>query len=149
MHMIRHLWRASRLSLAILAALCSVPLALRAQSQPKADAEVLRKGYDTYKAMRQASPFRSTSWMYVGPTNVSGRATDIAVADMPRPALFLAGQAFKSYRRRGGIRTSVLPDFFIGAHAAVLAAPLITRDASRYASYFPALQLIAPDAASR
>jgi photosystem II stability/assembly factor-like uncharacterized protein len=81
MHMTRHLWRASRLSLAVLAALCSVPFALRAQSQPKADAEVLRKGYDTYKAMRQASPFRSTSWMYVGPTNVSGRATDIAVAD--------------------------------------------------------------------
>jgi predicted nucleic acid-binding protein len=73
---------------------------------------------------------------------------DIAVADMPRPALFLAGQVFKSYRRRGGIRTSVFPDFFIGAHAAVLAAPLITRDASRYGSYFPTVQLIAPDVAS-
>jgi photosystem II stability/assembly factor-like uncharacterized protein len=79
--MTRHLWRASRLTLAVLAALYSVPFALRAQSQPRADAEVLRKGYDTYKAMRQVSPFRSTSWMYVGPTNVSGRATDIAVAD--------------------------------------------------------------------
>jgi predicted nucleic acid-binding protein len=72
---------------------------------------------------------------------------EIAVADMPRPALFLAGQAFKSYRRRGGTRTSVLPDFFIGAHAAVLAAPLITRDASRYRSYFPTVQLIAPEPA--
>jgi photosystem II stability/assembly factor-like uncharacterized protein len=91
--MIRHLWRASRLSLAILAALSSVPLALRAQSQPKADAEVLRKGYDTYKAMRQASPFRSTSWMYVGPTNVSGRATDIAVADKSGQRRIYAGYA--------------------------------------------------------
>ena len=64
---------------------------------------------------------------------------------MPRPALFLAGQAFKTYRRRGGHRTSVLPDFFIGAHAAVLGAPLITRDARRYRSYFPTVDLIAPD----
>jgi predicted nucleic acid-binding protein len=70
---------------------------------------------------------------------------DIAVADMPRPALFLAGQAFKTYRRRGGMRTGVLPDFFIGAQAAVLGAPLITRDAGRYRSYFPTVELVAPE----
>ena len=72
-------------------------------------------------------------------------SADIAVAEMPRPALFLAGQAFKTYRRRGGQRTSVLPDFFIGAHAAALGAPLITRDASRYRTYFPTVHVIAPD----
>ena len=81
MTMTRHLWRTTRLSLAVFAALCSVPLGLRAQSRPSVDAEGLRKGYETYQTMRQASPFRSNTWMYVGPTNVSGRATDIAVAD--------------------------------------------------------------------
>jgi len=74
-------------------------------------------------------------------------SVEIAVAEMPRAALFLAGQVFKTYRRRGGVRTSVLPDFFIGAHAAVFGAPLITRDAGRYRSYFPTVILIAPEAA--
>jgi len=72
-------------------------------------------------------------------------SAEIVVAEMPRSALFLAGQVFKAYRRRGGSRTSVLPDFFIGAHAAVLGAPLISRDASRYRSYFPTVELIAPN----
>ncbi len=71
--------------------------------------------------------------------------TNIDVVEMPRPALFLAGQTFNAYRSRGGLRTSVLPDFFIGAHAAVLGAPLITRDAARYRTYYPTLQLIAPE----
>ena len=71
-------------------------------------------------------------------------SVEIGVADMPRSALFLAGQAFKTYRSRGGPRTSILPDFFIGAQAAVLDAPLITRDAGRYRTYFPTLELIAP-----
>jgi predicted nucleic acid-binding protein len=70
---------------------------------------------------------------------------EINVAEMPRPALFLAGQVFKSYRQRGGLRNSVLPDFFIGAHAAVLGVPLITRDAKSYRSYFPSVELVAPD----
>ena len=68
----------------------------------------------------------------------------IALADIPRPALFLAGKVYRSYRRRGGVKTGVLPDFFIGAQAAVLKAPLLTRDAARYRSYFPTLELIAP-----
>lgn len=69
----------------------------------------------------------------------------IVVAEMPREALFLAGQVFKTYRSRGGSRTSVLPDFFIGAQAAVLGATLITRDARRYRTYFPTVELVAPD----
>ena len=63
---------------------------------------------------------------------------------MPRAALFLAGKAFLRYRAAGGARTGVLPDFFIGAHAAVEAIPLLTRDARRYRTYFPSLLVIAP-----
>jgi predicted nucleic acid-binding protein len=67
------------------------------------------------------------------------------VVTIPRAALFLAGKTFMQYRRAGGVRTGVLPDFFIGAHAAVERLPLLTRDASRYRAYFPTLTLIAPD----
>ena len=69
----------------------------------------------------------------------------IDVVEIPRGALFVAGKAFREYRRRGGTRTGVLPDFFIGAHAAVLSATLVTRDAGRYRTYFPTLELIAPN----
>jgi predicted nucleic acid-binding protein len=65
-------------------------------------------------------------------------------AAMPRPALFLAGKAFQRYRSAGGRKTGVLPDFFIGAHAVIADAVLITRDATRYRSYFPGIMLIAP-----
>ena len=68
----------------------------------------------------------------------------IAIAAMPRAALFLAGKAFQQYRRRAGPRTGVLPDFFIGAHAAVAGWRLLTRDAGRYRTWFPRLALIAP-----
>ncbi|MBS0386157.1 MAG: type II toxin-antitoxin system VapC family toxin [Proteobacteria bacterium] len=65
-------------------------------------------------------------------------------APMPRAALFLAAKAFQNYRASGGARTGVPPDFFIGAHAAVEALPLLTRDVQRYRKYFPKLTLIAP-----
>ncbi len=64
---------------------------------------------------------------------------------IPKEALFLAGKAFLTYKRRGGAKNSLLPDFFIGAHAAVSGLSLMTRDASRYHSYFPGVQLITPD----
>ena len=63
---------------------------------------------------------------------------------LPYAAAFLAGRAFLEYRRRGGSRTSPMPDFYIGAHAAVAGYRLLTRDASRYRTYFPTLELIAP-----
>jgi predicted nucleic acid-binding protein len=63
---------------------------------------------------------------------------------IPWAAAFLAGKAFLAYRRRGGLRRSPLPDFFIGAHAAVVGFRLLTRDASRYRTYFPTLEIIAP-----
>jgi predicted nucleic acid-binding protein len=66
-------------------------------------------------------------------------------ASIPHAALFLAGKAFMQYRSSGGVRTGVLPDFFIGAHAAVLNLPLLTRDARRYRNYFPKAVLIAPE----
>ena len=64
---------------------------------------------------------------------------------MPRDGLFLAGKAFSSYRRSKGTKQNVLPDFFIGAHATVLSVPLLTRDARRYRTYFPTLELISPE----
>ncbi|SMF89033.1 hypothetical protein SAMN02982917_6589 [Azospirillum oryzae] len=70
----------------------------------------------------------------------------IAMDELPREALFLAGKAFRRYRTAGGARSGVLPDFFIGAHAAVLGLPLLTRDAKRYRSYFPSVVLMAPEA---
>jgi len=66
--------------------------------------------------------------------------------NLPYEAAFLAGKAFLSYRRRGGTKRSPLPDFYIGAHAAVSGYRLLTRDATRYRTYFPKLGLIAPAA---
>lgn len=68
----------------------------------------------------------------------------VELIDIPRRALFLAGKAFARYRARGGTRTGVLPDFFIGAHATVLNAPLLTRDRRRYQRYYPSVTLLAP-----
>jgi hypothetical protein len=64
--------------------------------------------------------------------------------DFPKEALFLAGKAFLKYKKKRGARSSPLPDFFIGAQAAVLNIALITRDVSRYHSYFPTVNLISP-----
>jgi predicted nucleic acid-binding protein len=69
---------------------------------------------------------------------------ELAMREVPRPALFLAGKAYLQYRRRGGGRAQVLPDFFIGAHAAIEGWSLLTRDASRFRTYFPTLEVIAP-----
>jgi predicted nucleic acid-binding protein len=69
----------------------------------------------------------------------------LAMHEVPRPALFLAGKAFARYRSAGGSKTGVLPDFLIGAHAAVQSWPLLTRNARRYRSYFPGLELITPE----
>ncbi len=68
----------------------------------------------------------------------------LAMEQIPRAALFLAGKVFQRYRAAGGRRTGVLPDFFIGAHAAVARRALLTRDAQRYRSYFPTIDLITP-----
>lgn len=72
------------------------------------------------------------------------KETGIEIVPMPRPALFLAGKVFSEYRKAGGTRTGVLPDFFIGAHAAVSDLSLLTRDGRSYGRYFPSLALITP-----
>ncbi|HEY5210024.1 MAG TPA: type II toxin-antitoxin system VapC family toxin [Stellaceae bacterium] len=64
---------------------------------------------------------------------------------LPYEAAFVAGKAFLAYRRRGGTKRMVLPDFFVGAHAAVAGYDLLTRDPARYRTYFPKLGLIAPE----
>ncbi|MBW1815330.1 MAG: PIN domain-containing protein [Deltaproteobacteria bacterium] len=64
--------------------------------------------------------------------------------EIPKEALFLAGKAYMKYKKRKGVKTTPLPDFFIGAQAAVLDMDLLTRDVSRYQSYFPTVNLISP-----
>jgi predicted nucleic acid-binding protein len=73
----------------------------------------------------------------------AGLSIDLLDADLM--AAFRAGQAFREYRRRGGQRASLLPDFLIGAQAAALGAAVLTRDPRRFRSYFPDLPLITPD----
>ena len=70
------------------------------------------------------------------------RATQL---DLPWSSAFLAGKAYALYRSRGGVKTAPLPDFFIGAHAAISNLTLLTRDAKRYREYFPKLKLISPN----
>jgi len=64
--------------------------------------------------------------------------------EIPKEALFLAGKAYLKYKRRKGVKRTPLPDFFIGSQAAVLNLNLLTRDVSRYQTYFPTVKLIAP-----
>ena len=63
---------------------------------------------------------------------------------LPFKAAFSAGRAFLEYRKRGGVKTAPLPDFYIGAHAQHSGIPLLTRDPSGYQSYFPGLEMITP-----
>ena len=69
---------------------------------------------------------------------------DLTVEPIPREALFLAGKAFLTYRRGRGTKQGVSPDLYIGAHAAVMQWPILTRDVGRYRNYFPTVELIAP-----
>lgn len=71
--------------------------------------------------------------------------TILLIEHIPFEAAFLAGKCHSEYRKRGGVRTSPLPDFFIGAHASVAGYTLITRDAARYRTYFPNLKVVAPE----
>jgi len=70
---------------------------------------------------------------------------DLTMESIPREALFLAGKSFLIYKKRKGQKTNVLPDFFVGAHAAVAEHKLMTRDNGRFSTYFPSVDLIIPD----
>jgi hypothetical protein len=80
------------------------------------------------------------------PTELDDALTLLGISyeEISKDALFLAAQAFLVYRQRGGGKTAPLPDFFIGAHAAALGIPIITRDVGRYRTYFPGVELICP-----
>jgi hypothetical protein len=73
------------------------------------------------------------------------KALGVESITIPKEALFLAGKAFLLYRRNTGLKTSPLPDFFIGAHAAVHRLTLLTRDPARIRTYFPTVKLVAPE----
>ncbi len=68
----------------------------------------------------------------------------LEIREIPRPALFLAAKAYAQYRKRGGVKLQVLPDFFIGTHAAVGGWPLLTRDGGRFRTYFPGVEVLGP-----
>ena len=70
--------------------------------------------------------------------------TDFRRDPLPWEAAFVAGKAFRAYRRRGGLKTAPLPDFYIGAHAAVRGMEILTRDPKRYTSYFPTVTIVEP-----
>jgi hypothetical protein len=86
----------------------------------------------------------SISFLSLDEVDLAVTKLNLTFLDIPREAAFIAAKAFLQYRRKGGTRTNVLPDFFIGAHAAVLKSPLLTRDPRRYATYFPTVRLITP-----
>jgi predicted nucleic acid-binding protein len=68
----------------------------------------------------------------------------LRIEEIPKAALFLAGKVFLAYRKSQGTKHNVLPDFFIGAHAAVMQWPILTRDVGRYRAHFPGLRLVTP-----
>jgi predicted nucleic acid-binding protein len=73
--------------------------------------------------------------------------SDFQMLEIPREALFLAGKAFLKYRKNRGTKISPLPDFYIGAQAAIFEMDLLTRDVTRYRTYFPTVRLISPEMA--
>jgi predicted nucleic acid-binding protein len=90
--------------------------------------------------------YAEISVSFTTPPNLDKKLVEmqISVLSISRPTAFLAGKAYQKYRRRSGTKGNVLADFLIGAHAAVLACPLLTRDTRVYPTYFPTVPLIAP-----
>ena len=108
--------------------------------------EQLDRAVDEDAAAINDVVYAELSVRYQNGTELDGMLEQFGIdlAPTPRQALFLAGKAYQRYRASGGIRTGVLPDFFIGAHALVAGITLLTRDATRYRTYFPGIRLIAP-----
>jgi len=86
----------------------------------------------------------STLFPNVGAVELAMRDIQLTWRETPRQALFLAAKAHAQYRRRGGPRAMVLPDFVVGAHAAVEGWPVLTRARRRFATYFPTLEIVSP-----
>lgn len=89
----------------------------------------------------------SISFARIEELDAATKTASLRLEEIPIAALFLAGKVFLDYRRRQGGTSSVLPDFLIGAHAAVRGWPILTRDVARYRRYFPTVQLFAPTGA--
>lgn len=89
----------------------------------------------------------STRYQRIEEVDAFLQKAGIGMIEMPRAALFLAAKVHARYRASAGIRTGVLPDFFVGAHASVVAMPLLTRNIGRYRTYFPSVRLISPNPA--
>lgn len=97
------------------------------------------------RAVPERDPQRTVTLVDSNVLDAALPASELLREDLPYAAGFLAGKAYLAYRRRGGARRSPIPDFYIGAHAAVCGYRLLTRDASRYRTYFPTLVVVAPD----
>lgn len=82
------------------------------------------------------------------PVDLLVKQFGLSYCEIPRAGLFKAAKAFEAYRRRGGARPSVLPDFFVGGHAETTGMPVLTRDTARFRTYFPAVRLICPEPGS-
>ena len=110
-------------------------------------AEAIERAADRYRLVINPIIYAEVSIRYsrIEELDVALPKTMFDREAIPYEAAFLAGKSFLAYRRRGGAKRSPLPDFFIGAHAAVAGYRLMTRDAARYLTYFPKLPLIAPD----
>ena len=110
-------------------------------------AEAIERAADRYRLVINPVIYAEVSIRYsrIEELDVALPKTMFDREAIPYEAAFLAGKSFLAYRRRGGTKQSPLPDFFIGAHAAVAGYLLMTRDAVRYRTYFPKLSLISPD----
>ena len=110
-------------------------------------AEAIERAADRYRLVINPIIFAEVSMRYsrIEELDAALPKTMFDREAIPYEAAFLAAKSFLAYRRRGGTKRSPLPDFFIGAHAAVAGYRLMTRDAARFLTYFPKLPLIAPD----
>jgi predicted nucleic acid-binding protein len=110
-------------------------------------AAAVERAADRFRLVINAIIYAEVSTGYSRIEDLDKRLPDSVFKREPIPyeAAFLAGRSFLIYRRRGGTKRSPLPDFFIGAHAAVAGYQLLTRDRARYRTYFPKLQLITPN----
>jgi predicted nucleic acid-binding protein len=110
-------------------------------------ADALAKAADSFRLVINPIIYAEVSVRYsrIEDLDAALPKTMIGREPIPYEAAFLAGKSFLAYRRRGGAKLSPLPDFFIGAHAAVAGYRLVTRDAARYRTYFPKLSLVTPD----
>lgn len=108
--------------------------------------EALRSVRDSGPALVNEVTYAELAARYETEGTLNGDLRDLGVTleRIPQAGLFLAGRAFATYRASGGPRTSLLADFFIGAHAEAAGLPILTRDPRRYRTYFPGVPLITP-----